>query len=72
MDYIKPEIIELNTGSAEGQKCDFGFSNYSTGCTTGPGNDVNCVNGPGFGSGQGCTPLGLIPNNACNYGIGPP
>ena len=72
MEYMKPELIELNTGTVEGQRCDFGFSNFSAGCTKGPGNDVNCVTGPGYGSGVGCTPVGLVPRTRCNFGIGQP
>jgi hypothetical protein len=69
MDYMKPEIIDLDVGIAGGAACGQGTNNYSTGCTTGFGNEVNCNTGTLHGSGPGC-PFGFGARKNCAFGWG--
>ncbi len=70
MDYMKPEIIDLSVGTAGGAACDNGNHNYSTGCTNGLANEVNCNTGTAHGSGPGCSGFGYGARKNCAFGIG--
>jgi hypothetical protein len=50
MKYMKPEIIDLDVAIAGGAACNNGTNNYSTGCTGGLANEVNCNSGTAHGS----------------------
>jgi hypothetical protein len=70
MDYMKPKLIELKVGSAGAAACDYGATNYSTGCTRGLGNQVNCNNGSAPSTGPGCQPFGYAAKGNCRFGFG--
>lgn len=75
MKYIKPEIIEIDSGHAVGARCNWGYTNYSTGCTEGFANAVTCGAGTAFfgcSVGSGFTPkceFGLAAHPVCNTGF---
>jgi hypothetical protein len=68
MDYVKPEIIDIDSRMAGGVPCNYGYRNFSTGCTTGLGNEVNCNEGNAYGGGAGCAPFGLNARPPCGLG----
>ena len=70
MDYMKPEIIDLTVEAAGGAPCNNGSTNYGTGCTTGVANQTSCNNGPGYGSGPGCSAFGYGAQKNCSFGFG--
>jgi len=69
MEYIKPEIIEIDTGMAGGQACTTGPTNYSTGCQPGPLNSAVCDRGVWYGSGPDCRPGGQPQSGNCAWGF---
>lgn len=75
MKYTKPEIIEIDHAHAVGVRCDWGYTNYSSGCTRGFSNAVNCGAGTAFfgcSLGSGFTPgcqFGLAATPVCSVGF---
>jgi hypothetical protein len=73
MDYMKPEIIDLDVGTAGGAQCSNGPANFSTGCyPSGFANEVNCNTGALHGNcttGTGCC-FGYGARKNCSFGWG--
>jgi hypothetical protein len=67
---MKPEIIDLDVETAGGASCPSGSSNYSTGCTNGFGNEVNCNTGNWVSTAAGCYTLGYGARKNCAFGWG--
>jgi hypothetical protein len=70
MEYKKPEMIDIETGSATGAAapCNQGWTNYSLGCTAGFANSTQCGAGS-FYTGSGCQ-FGGSAQGKCSWGWG--
>ena len=69
MDYMKPEIIELDAKMAGGAPCNLGWFNYTAGCTEGFANSTACGRGIMYGASAGCQ-FGMGAQVTCFYGWG--